>query len=249
MRPRETPFVTWGHQSGQGGAAGRVGARTGGVRRRVRPGGCRRRPWPTWVSGRHAAARHQRSTRCSWARVTNGRIEDLRAAAAVIQGRRRPPMVCECSSSRGQCGYARAEAERRAGCDLHARPAPSRRSGRLFRLCLGMTRTSWRPASAAPRRPTATSELDVKARVASTHLVSPLVGSGPPPLPVNWPARPTSRSPTWNKFTVHNRGGPCRLRRGQRRHRTESSRAEYLQCGSPASGFEDGLLQRLGVTG
>jgi hypothetical protein len=111
---------------------------------------------------------------------TNARIEDLRAAARCCgpaQGRR---LRCGWCPARGRCAQAEAE-----GLDQVSR---RRASGgvRGGSMCLGMNPTSWRPVSAAPRRPTGTSR-GGRARAARPPRVTAGAGprprSAPPPPP------------------------------------------------------------------
>ena len=96
-----SPFVTWGTNPGQGVPLARGRARSGDVRRGGRPHGGHQGP------GVHGpAARSRRCATSPWTRsssgsCTNGRIEDLRAAAAVIKGHHDRRLAYGCWSCPG----------------------------------------------------------------------------------------------------------------------------------------------------
>lgn len=84
---------------------------------------------------------------------TNGRIEDLRAVADILRGRKIAP-GCGCSSCRGRCGCARRPKTK--GWARFSRRGRRMAAGGCSMP--GMNPTSWRRASGARRRPTATSK-------------------------------------------------------------------------------------------
>ena len=170
---RSTPFVTWGTNPGQGLPLSASVPDPEPIRRRERP---RRRRAGAGVHGPRGRAR-----RCATSRVdtvfvgscTNGRIEDLRAAAEVVKGRQVADGVRMLVVPGSVRVRLQAEAE---GLDKVFTEAGAEWRCAGCSMCLGMN-----PDQLAPgERSASTSNRNFEGRQGKggrTHLVSPLVAA------------------------------------------------------------------------
>ena len=190
-----------GHQPRPGPAAVGERPRPRVVRRRVRPRARPHGPWSTWASQPGTPLRDIAVDTVFIGSCTNGRIEDLRAAAEVVKGRQVADgvrMLVVPGSTRVRL---QAEAE---GLDqvFTAAGAEWRQAG--CSMCLGMN-----PDQLAPgERSASTSNRNFEGRQGKggrTHLVSP--PSPPPPrCAAPSPAPPTSETegnPSWTRSRRH----------------------------------------------
>ena len=167
------PFVTWGTNPARALPLLGVGARPRDLRRRARARGRRSGRWSTWGSTAGTPLRDIAVDTVFLGSCTNGRIEDLRAAAEVLRGRQVADgvrMLVVPGSVRVRLAaedegldevFKEAGAEwRHAGCSM----------------CLGMN-----PDQLAPgERSASTSNRNFEGRQGKggrTHLVSPLVAA------------------------------------------------------------------------
>ncbi len=152
---------------------------------------------------------------------TNGRIEDLRLAAEVIKGRTAVDADTRLLVVPGSA-RVRLQAEDE-GLDVVFKEAGAEWRGAGCSMCLGMNPDQLAPASAAPRRRTATSRA-ARARAAAPTW-SRCRWPPPPPCAARSPAPPTCRRWTPERTTTWTRspptpasGCPCAQ---QRRHRPD----------------------------
>ena len=234
-----TPFVTWGTNPGQGAPLGASGARPRDDARRQREGRRPTAPWSTWGCTAGTPLREITVDTVFVGSCTNGRIEDLRAAAEVVKGRQ----VAEGVRMLVVPGSARVRLQaEEEGLDqvFTAAGAEWRLAG--CSMCLGMN-----PDQLAPgERSASTSNRNFEGRQGKggrTHLVSPLVAAatavrGTLSSPADSRARERGEQ-VMDAFTTHTGiGVPLR------RSNVDTDQiipAVYLKRVT-RTGFEDGLF-------
>ena len=157
-----------GHQPRPGRAAGRLGARSRTTSPRRATGSAPARRWSTWASRPVRRCARSRSTPSSSGSCTNGRIEDLRAAADVIKGRQ----VADGTRLLVVPGSVRVRLQAEdEGLDVIFKEAGAEWRGAGCSMCLGMN-----PDQLAPQeRSASTSNRNFEGRQGKggrTHLVS-----------------------------------------------------------------------------
>ena len=230
-----TPFVTWGTNPGQGLPLWRVRAGPGGDRRRERAD---RRAEGAHLHGTSAGQplRDIHVDTVFLGSCTNGRIEDLRAAADVLRGRHVASGVRMLVVPGSMRVRADAESEGLHQVFLDA-GAEWRQAG--CSMCLGMN-----PDQLAPgERSASTSNRNFEGRQGKggrTHLVSPLVAAATAVRgTLSEPADLSRGSTPVDPFTTHT-GVGVPLRRSNV-DTDQIIPAVYLKRVS-RTGFEDGLF-------
>ena len=250
-----TPFVTWGTNPGQGVPLGARRARPGRTSTTRATRSPPRRRWSTWALEAGTPMREVKVDTVFVGSCTNGRIEDLRAAAEVIKGR----TVADDTRLLVVPGSVRVRLQAEdEGLDVVFKEAGAEWRGAGL---LDVPGHEPRPARSPGERSASTSNRNFEGRQGKggrTHLVSPLVAAatavtGTPRL-ARRPAAVLTRRPAedrerrMEKFTQHTGTGAAAAPQ-QRRHRPDHP-GGLPQAGHPhrlRGRAVRGLAQRPGV--